>query len=217
MIPLTCQDLLRITNLEHAQEPVPNRKFLTREKAIWLLRSYEQRESDQIHYLETEAIMGAVAEKLGEDVDYWGILGLLHDVDWAITRDKCENHCVKAEEILKKQGFDKEFIETIQSHAYGYKEIPAFKDTRRTEKIQHALAASETITGIVNAYALMRENKISDMDSSGLKKKFKDKKFAQNCNREIILEIEKIGIPLDEFLGIAIGAIKKIKDNIGLM
>ena len=93
--------------MEHKMIP------LTREKAIWLLRSYEQRESDQIHYLETEAIMGAVAEKLGEDVDYWGMLGLLHDVDWAITRDKCEDHCIKAEEILKKQGFDKEFIETI--------------------------------------------------------------------------------------------------------
>ncbi len=189
---------------------------LTREKAIKLLKSYEQRESDQIHYLETEAIMGAVAEKLNEDKDYWGMLGLLHDVDWALTKEDWAEHCIKAEEILKKQGFDEEFIRLVQSHAYGYKEIPVFKDKIRTEKIKHALAASETITGIIHAYALMRGRKISDMDVQGLKKKFKDKKFAQNCNREIILEIEKTGIPLSEFLETAIEAIKKIKDNIGL-
>lgn len=216
IIPITCQDLLTVTNLEHAQEPVPNRRFLTREKAVLLLKSYEQKESDQIHYLETEAIMGAVAEKLGEDIDYWKMLGLLHDVDWALTKDKCEEHCIKAEEILKKHGFDEEFIKTVQSHGYGYKEIPALKDKARTERVQHCLAASETLTGIIHAYALMRGRKISDMDASGLKKKFKDKRFAQNCNREIISEIEKAGISLDEFLSIAIEAVKKIKDNLGL-
>lgn len=189
---------------------------ITREKAIELLKSYGQKESDWNHYLETEAVMRAVAERLGEDKDYWGMLGLLHDVDWALTRDKWEEHCIKAEEILRKQGFDEEFIVNVQSHAYGYKEVPPFEHKIRIKKIQHALAASETITGLVYAYALMKGKKITDMDVPGLKKKFKDKQFARNCNREIILEIEKTGIALDEFLKIAIEAIKGIKKNIGL-
>jgi len=189
---------------------------LTREKAIMLLRSYEQRESDQVHYLETEAIMRALAEKLGEDADYWAMLGLLHDVDWALTRESPEAHCIKSAEILKAKGFDNEFIQIIQSHGYSYKEIPLFKDKSRTKKVEHALAASETSTGIIHAYALMRGRKISDMDASGLKKKFKDKRFAENCNRQIILEIEKTGISLEDFFKLSIEAIKSIKDNIRL-
>ena len=188
---------------------------ITRERAIELLKSMPQKDSDWNHYLESEAIMRAVAEKFGEDVEYWGMLGLLHDVDWALTKENWEEHCVKAEEILKENYFDEEFIQTIQSHGYGYNEIPKFKDKKREKKIEHALAASETVTGLIYAYALMRGRKISDMDISGLKKKFKDKSFAANCNREIIKEIEQI-IPLDEFFGIAIKAMQGIKEDIGL-
>ena len=188
---------------------------ITREQAIELLKNMPQKDSDWNHYLESEAIMRAVAEKFGEDVEYWGMLGLLHDVDWALTKENWEEHCVKAEEILKENYFDEEFIQTIQSHGYGYNEIPKFKDKKREKKIEHALAASETVTGLIYAYALMRGRKISDMDISGLKKKFKDKSFAANCNREIIKEIEQI-MPLDEFFGIAIKAMQGIKEDIGL-
>ena len=79
------------------------------------------------------------------------------------------------------------------------------------------MAASETITGIIYAYALMRGKKISDMEVKGLKKKFKDKKFAENCNRDIVREIEQTGLTLDEFFQIAIDSVKKIKDQIGLL
>jgi putative nucleotidyltransferase with HDIG domain len=190
---------------------------ITRDEAIELLKSMPQTESDWNHYLESETIMQELAKKFGENAEEWAMLGLLHDVDWALTRDNWPEHCVKAEEILKKKGFSDEFIETAQSHAYGYDAIPIFKDKKRTKKIEHALAASETVTGIIYAYALMKEKKIEDMDVSGLKKKFKDKRFAANCSREIVKEIESIGISLDEFFGLAIDATKKIKDKIGLL
>lgn len=189
---------------------------ITKEQAIDLLKSMPQTEADMNHYLESEAIMRALAKKLNEDEDYWGMLGLLHDVDWGVTKDNWSNHTIKAEEILKKQGFDYTFIQIVQSHGYNNEIIPNFKDKKRIEKIEHALAAAETITGIIYAYALMRGNKISDMDISGLKKKFKDKKFAANCNRDIIKEIELAGITLDEFFQISIDALKNIKDQIGL-
>ncbi len=189
---------------------------ITREQAIELLKSMPQSESDMNHYLESEAIMRALAEKLGEDVEYWGMLGLLHDIDWAFTRDNWAEHCTKAVEILKEKGFSDEFINDVQSHGYGYDAIPALKEKKREKKIEHALAASETLTGIIYAYALLKGRKISDMEVKGLKKKFKDKRFAANCNREIIKEIENIGLSLDEFFELAVNAIKGIAGQIGL-
>jgi len=189
---------------------------ITREEAISWLKSMPQLESDFNHYLESEAIMRALAERFGEDVECWGLLGLLHDIDWSLTKNNCSEHCVKAEEMLKSKGFDKKFIETIQSHGYSYDVIPALKDKKRTTKIEFSLAASETLTGIIFAYALMRGKDISTMESSGLKKKFKDKKFAENCNRDIIREIEQAGITLEEFFALSIEAMKKIKSQIGL-
>jgi len=191
--------------------------MITRTEAINLLTSMPQEKSDMNHYLETEAIMRALAKKFGEDEEYWGMIGLLHDADWAVTKNNWAEHTIKAEAILKKNGFDDEFIKTIQSHGYGMGEIPAFKDKKRENKIEFSLAASETLTGIIYAYALMRGRKISNMEAKGLKKKFKDKRFAQNCNRELILEIEKTGMELSEFLELSIGAIKEIKNELDLI
>ena len=189
---------------------------IDREGAIELLKTMPQEEANWNHYLESEAIMKFLAEKLGEDVEYWSMLGLLHDVDWELTKNDWTGHCIKAVEILKEKGFDEEFIENLQSHGYGYDEIPSLKDKKRTTKIQHALIASETLTGLIYAYALMRGRKIRDMEVKGLKKKFKDKKFAENCKRELIREIEEAGLTLDEFFELSINAIKSIKDEIGL-
>ena len=159
--------------------------------------------------------MRALAKKFGEDVEYWGMVGLLHDVDWALTRKDVGNHCIKAVEILKPKGFDEKFIQIVQSHGYGYDDSH-LKDRQRVERIEHALIAAETLTGIIYAYALMKGKKISDMDFKGLKKKFKDKSFAANCSRECISEIEKTGITLDEFFELSINALKEIKGEIGL-
>jgi len=190
---------------------------ITREKAIELLKSIPGNgEFEMIHYLESEAIMRGVARRLNEDENYWGMLGLLHDVDWGLTKSDVEKHLTLAPEMLKKEGFDDEFIKTVLSHGYGFEELPELKDKQRSKKIEFALAASETMTGIVYAYALMRGKRISDMEVKGLKKKFKDKAFAAGCNRNIIQEIEKTGISLDEFFQIAIDSMKSIKSEIGL-
>jgi hypothetical protein len=189
---------------------------MTREEAIALLKSMPQADSDMNHYLETEAIMRALAERFGENTEYWGMLGLLHDVDWALTKNDWTEHCIKAAEILKSKGFDGEFIENVQSHGYGLDGIPPLKDKKRNSRIQHCLAASETLTGIIYAYALMRGKRITDMDAKGLKKKFSDRSFAANCSRELIKEIELAGLPMDEFFALSVEAVKKIKDQIGL-
>jgi putative nucleotidyltransferase with HDIG domain len=189
---------------------------ISREQAIELLESMHQSQSDLNHYLESEAIMKELANHFSEDENYWAMLGLLHDVDWALTKNNLSQHGSIAKKLLEEKGFDNQFIQIIQSHVYGYKENPEFKDKKRTEKIEHSLAASETLTGLIYAYALMRGRKISDMQVKGLKKKFKDKAFAANCDREIIREIEKAGLNLDEFFKISIEAIKNIKNQIGL-
>lgn len=189
---------------------------MTRNEAIDLLKNMKQQTPDMNHYLETEAIMEALAERFGENVEYWGMIGLLHDVDWALTKDDLKEHCIKAVDILRQKGFDEKFIQIVQSHGYGYSEIPSLKDRQRTEKIEHALTAAETLTGIIYAYALIRGRKISDMNAAGLKKRFKEKSFAQNCNRELIREIEKTGKSLDELFELSINAFKKIKEEIGL-
>ncbi len=190
---------------------------ISRAEAWQLLNSMPQSASDLNHYLESEVIMRALAKRFGQDEDYWGMLGLLHDVDWSITKDSGREHCIEAAEILKSKGFSDEFIETIQSHGYGWPEIPSLQDKQRTKTIEHALAAAETITGLIYAYALMRGRNISEMEVAGLKKRFKDKRFAANCNREIIRECEKIDLTLEEFFKLSIQAMRSIKDEIGLV
>ena len=188
---------------------------IPRIQAIELLKSFHQTESDFNHYLESEAIMRVLAKKFGEDAEYWAMLGLLHDVDWALTKINTKEHLTKAPEILKENGFDERFIDIILSHGYGY-DCAGLENKKRTQKIEFVLAASETLTGLIHAYALMRGKNISEMEAKGLKKKFKAKTFAAGCEREIIKEIENLGISLDEFFELAIEGIKKIKDDVGL-
>ncbi|MBS3078786.1 HDIG domain-containing protein [Candidatus Pacearchaeota archaeon] len=188
---------------------------INREQAIELLKRYNSDVSDWNHFLESEAVMKELAKKLGEDEEYFAMLGLLHDIDWGITKNNSVEHLTKAPEILREQGFDDEFINNIVSHGCGF-ECAGLKDKKREKKIEYALAASETITGLIHAYALMRGKKISDMDVSGLKKKFKDKRFAAAISRDIVKEAENLGISLDEFFEVAIEAMKRIKNDIGL-
>lgn len=188
---------------------------LTREQAWELVKKYNSHEKDLIHYLESEAIMREIAKKLGENKEYWGMLGLIHDIDWGLTKDNIQSHLTKAPQILKDAGFDQEFINTVISHGYGF-DVAGLKDKKRTEKIQHALAASETLTGLIHTYALMRGRRISDMQVKGLKKKFKDKSFAGKVSRDVIIESENLGLALDEFFEVGIEGIKKIANDVGL-
>jgi len=175
-----------------------------------------QLESDLNHYLETEAIMRALARHFGEDADYWGMLGLLHDVDWAMTKNDLGRHCIEAAGLLKEKGFDEEFIAAVQSHGYGHALIPSLGEKKRASLLEHCLVAAETLTGIIYAYALMRGKKVSGMDAKGLMKKFKDGNFAAKCNRELVKEIELAGLSLEEFFALAVASIEGIKSEIGL-
>lgn len=188
---------------------------ISREDAWNLILKYNSDKSDLNHYLMSEAIMREVANKLDEDIEYFGMLGLLHDIDWGITKNNSVEHLTKAPEILKAANIDSSFISIIVSHGYGFN-CAGLLDKKRENKTEFFLAASETVSGLVYAYAIMRGRKISDMEVSGLKKKFKDKAFASGCNRDIIKECEKAGIVIDEFLGLAIEGLKKIKGEIGL-
>ncbi|MEK6872385.1 MAG: HDIG domain-containing metalloprotein [Nanoarchaeota archaeon] len=189
---------------------------ITHEQALELVKKYNSDERDLIHYLESEAVCKALAEKLGEDKEYFGMLGLLHDIDWGITKDNVQTHLTKAPNILKEAGFDEEFIELLISHGYGF-DCANLQDKKRTEKKQFILAAGETVTGLIHAYALMRPEKLEGMKANSLMKKFKDKNFASGVEREIILECEKLKLSLEEFFEIAIRAIQSIKEKAGLV
>lgn len=214
VIPFPFMKPLEVQKQDNHEEEKNRTLPISREEALSLLRKYNSDKADMNHYLESEAVMRYVALRLGENEDYYGMLGLLHDIDWGITKENPKEHLTKAPQILKDAGFDEDFINTIISHGYGF-DCANLLDKKRTKKIEHALSASETITGLIHSYALMRKT-IKDMEVSGLKKKFKDKNFASGVNREIILECENIGIKLEEFLDIAIKAIQSIAKEVGL-
>ncbi len=188
---------------------------MTRDEAWELVKKHNSHGKDLIHYLESEVIMRELAKKLGEDEEYWGMLGLVHDIDWGLTKEEVSTHLTKAPEILKQADFDHKFIDTVISHGYGF-DVAGLKNKKRTEKIQHALAASETLTGLIHTYALMRGKRISDMQAKGVRKKFKDKTFAAKVSRDVIREAENLGLTLEEFFEVGIEGIKKIAHDVGL-
>ncbi|KKP68951.1 MAG: Metal dependent phosphohydrolase [Candidatus Moranbacteria bacterium GW2011_GWE1_35_17] len=199
---------------------------ITKEKAKDLLDEYVKDPIIKLHMIESEAIMRALAEKFYKEeepavteamADEWGIIGLLHDIDWEMVKDNPAEHCVRAQEILRNNGASEFLIETIVSHVYGMEIIPAFKDKVRNSKIQHCLVAAETLTGLIVASALMQpDKKLASVSLESLKKKFKSKNFAARCNRDLILECEKADVPLDEFLALGLKALQNISGKLGL-
>lgn len=190
---------------------------ITKEQADKLVDEYIKEPTTRLHLLESEAIMQALAKKLGEDEEAWGIIGLLHDIDWDLTKNDQTNHCIKCQEILKQAGASDFLVETIQSHGYENEMIPELQSKKRETKIQYCLVAAETLTGLIFASALMQpDKKLASVQLKSLKKKFKNKGFAAKCNRELIMECEKAGIPIDEFLEIGLTAMQGISDKVGL-
>ena len=190
---------------------------ITYQQAQDLVKKYITEPITKLHLLETEVFMRALAKRFNEDEEKWGIIGLLHDIDWDLTKDNSNEHCLKAQEILKEAGASDFFIETIISHGYNSEFIPQLQEKQRSSKIQYCLAAAETLTGIIIASALVQpDKKLQSVSLESLKKKFKNKSFAAKCNREIVLECEKAGIPLDEFLQIGLVSLQSIAGEIGL-
>ncbi len=190
---------------------------ITKQQADDLLEKHITDPVTRLHMIESGAIMRALAKRFGEDEERWGIIGLLHDIDWELTKENSGEHCIMAEGILREAGATDFLIETIQSHGYGMELIPVLKDKERSGRLQHSLVAAETLTGLIIATALMQpDKKLASVKLSSLKKKFKNKGFAARCNRELILECEKAGVPLDEFLELGLGALQGISDKLGL-
>ncbi|MFA6422614.1 MAG: lysine--tRNA ligase [Candidatus Buchananbacteria bacterium] len=187
------------------------------DQAKKLLDRYIKDPIVKLHCIESEYIMRDLAKHFKQDEEKWGIIGLLHDIDWDLTKDDPSQHCIKAQEILKDAGASGFLIETIVSHCYGYPFNSELKDLRRQTRIQFSLAASETLTGLIISSALIQpDKKLASLSVESLKKKFKNLKFAANCNREMISECEQAGISLDEFLELGLKALQKIADRLGM-
>ena len=186
-------------------------------RAQEIFEKYITTENTKLHSQESEAIMRGLAKHFGEDEDKWGIVGLLHDIDWDETKEDVANHTVRAVEILENEGASKDLIQIVLSHTYGSLECGTNADKKRSKKIEHALAAAETLTGLIIASAKMQpDKKLASVKLSSLKKKFKQKAFAANCDREIIRECEMIALSTDEFLEIGLKSLQSISDKLGL-
>lgn len=167
---------------------------MDREQALSVFKKYNQSPSLLKHALAVEAVMRHFTVKQGEDEEYWGAVGLLHDVDY---EKYPEQHCVKAAELLKEEGFGPEFIHAVVSHGYGI--VTDIKPELYMEKV---LYAADELTGLIAAAALMLPSKsVADLKLSSLKKKWKDKRFAAGVNREIIQNgCGMLGMELDELM-----------------
>ncbi len=171
-------------------------KQLDREKALELLKEYNKEDFHITHGLTVAGCMKYFAKKLGyeNEESFWEVVGLLHDIDFELYPDE---HCIKAQEILREKGFEEDFIHAVASHGYGL--CCEIKPEHEMEKI---LFAVDELTGLIGAAALMRPSKsVADMELKSVKKKFKDKAFAAGCSRDVIKQgAEQLGWDLDRLL-----------------
>lgn len=185
--------------------------LLQRNEAVTLLHSYIKNEKMIAHSLASEAVMRALASYLGKNEDQWAQAGLLHDLDVEITNADAHTHALEAARILTELGIDEEVVDAIKMH----NEEATGLD--RTTLFQHALAAGETITGLITATAMVYpDKKVASVKPKSVTKRMKEKAFAASVKRESIMECELIGIPLDKFAEIALVAMTGIADDLGL-
>lgn len=184
---------------------------ITRDRAMALLK---ERLSDQVlikHSLATEAIMRHIADRFGADPETWGIAGLLHDIDFAETKDTPQRHTLVAETILKQAGVSDEIIRAVKSHNAEALGI------QRSDTLHFALTAAENLTGLIVATALVQpDKKIAQVKPSSVVKRMKEKGFARSVSREGILLCEQIGMPLDQFVTASLQAMGSIAGELGL-
>ena len=185
---------------------------MTRDEALAIVREYVKNENLVKHMLCVEAAMRFYAEKFGEDVETWGLLGLLHDFDWEV-HPTLEEHPSAGAAILRERGLDEELIQDILSHGIG-DDLPP-RDTLRRK----ALMACDEITGLITACALVRPSRsLLDLKVKSVKKKWKDKAFAAAVNRQEIEEAsEAFGVETWEHVQNVILAMRKIAPELGLV
>lgn len=183
---------------------------ISRDEAFALLKKYNKDHFHLQHALTVEAVMKYFAKKLGyeNEAEHWGIVGLLHDIDFEMYPDA---HCIKAAELLKDGGIGDDIIHSVCSHGYSIT-----VDIKPEHEMEKVLFACDELTGLIWACALMRPSKSTkDMELKSLKKKYKDKKFAAGCSRDIIAKgAEMLGWELDELLNNTLEAMKATEDEI---
>lgn len=183
--------------------------MLTRDEALALVLGKRPENHLVNHATQTEAIMRALAGRLGRDPELWGQTGLLHDLDFPETRDTPGRHGLAAREALAGK-LPGEALAAIAAHNEEHTGVVAATD------LDFALRAAESSTGLIMAAALVRPARMQGMAPKGLKKKMKDKSFAANVSRERIRECEKLGLSLDEFLSLAIAAMAGVAADTGI-
>lgn len=187
-----------------------NDKIPTREEALSLLLEYNQSDSLINHAKSVEAVMRHFAKLNNENEEKWGIIGLVHDLDYEKFP---EEHCKKTEQILNEQNWDAEYIRAIISHGYG-----CVNDVEPNTILEKTLYAIDELTGLITACALVRPSKsIMDLEVKSVKKKWKEKSFAAGANREVILKgAEMLGMELDVLIKYTIEGMKPIAKEINL-
>lgn len=183
---------------------------LTRDGALALLKKYNREAFHIQHALTVEGVMRWFAGELGygEEADYWAITGLLHDIDFELYPNE---HCVKAPELLQEGGASEDMIHSVCSHGYGI-----CSDVKPEHEMEKILFAVDELTGLIGAAALMRPSRsVMDMEVSSVKKKFKDKRFAAGCSRDVILQgAENLGWELNELFEKTILAMRSCEKQI---
>ena len=182
---------------------------LTREEAWQLLKEYNKEHFHLQHAATVEGVMRYFAEKLGygSEADFWGIVGLLHDLDFEMYPDE---HCIKEQEIMRERGIDERIIHATASHGYALT-----VDIKPEHEMEKVLYAVDELTGLIGAAALMRPSKsVQDMEVSSVKKKYKNKNFAAGCSREVIERgAEMLGWELSDLIGQTILAMRSCEDK----
>lgn len=179
------------------------------EDALALMQEYTKNEALRKHMYAVEAAMRAYARKYGEDEEKWAIVAILHDFDYEMY-PTAPDHPAKGSEILKEKGYPEDVRRAILGHA-SYMNVP------RDSKVAQALYACDELCGFINACAIIRPNKIADLEVSSVKKKLKDKAFARNVSREDITQgIQELGVPLEEHIQFVINAMRENSHRLGL-
>ena len=182
--------------------------MITREEAYALLTEFNKEPFHLQHALTVEGVMRYFAKELGyaDEEDFWGTVGLLHDLDFELYP---EQHCVKCVEIMRERGLDERLIHAVASHGFGI-----CSEVEPEHQMEKVLFATDELTGLIGAAALMRPSKsVQDMELKSLKKKYKDKKFAAGCSRDVISKgAEMLGWELDDLLEKTLDAMKSFCD-----
>ena len=182
----------------------------TRDEAFALLRQYNKNEALIKHALAVEAVMRFCARKRGQDAQLWGVIGLVHDLDYEQFPDR---HCHKSAEILREQGWPEEFVRAVMSHGWGI-----CTDVEPQSDLEKTLYAMDELTGLIAATALVRPSRsVLDMAVKSVKKKWKEKSFAAGVNREVIEKgAAMLGVDLSQLIEDAIAGMREAAEEIGL-